>query len=74
MKKNNLLEIRKLNIAEIKEKQKQLKSEILTLSLDQSVNKLANIKEVKNKRRDLAQILTILGQKQTLARLEEKNA
>lgn len=72
MKRNDLAEIKKLKTEQLQEKTAKIKEEISTLVLDKSMNKLSNIKQIKNKRKDLAQILTILRQKQLLQEGEVK--
>lgn len=73
MKRNDLAEIKKINVSEIINKVKKLKNELSDLQIDKNMNKLKNVKDIKNKRRDLAQMLTVLQQKQLLAKLEAKN-
>lgn len=73
MKKTDLAELKKMDINLLSGKAGQVRSEIQSLTLDKSMAKLANLKMIKNKRRDLAQILTILGQKQLLSKGERQN-
>ncbi len=72
MKKNNLAEIKKMNIDALLGKVKATKKELVGLILDKNASKLTNLRMVKNKRKDLAQMLTILKQKHLLKELEEK--
>lgn len=71
MKKNNLVEIKKMDLILLQERVKKLEKELVDLSLDKI--KGGNIREAKNKRRDLAQMLTILKQKELLKQLGELN-
>lgn len=76
MRKNDLAEIKKMDIKVLAVKLAQIQMELNSLVIDQSMNKLADKKAVFKKRIDLAQALTILRQKQLLAELEKgvKNA
>ncbi|MEK7616732.1 MAG: 50S ribosomal protein L29 [Patescibacteria group bacterium] len=70
MKKNDLLQIIGLDLRQLRLKVKSLKDEIAGLVLDKNMKKLKDVKIISQKRKDTAQILTILNQKQLLARLE----
>lgn len=72
MKKNDLAEIKKIDILSLQERIKKGKEEIAKLTLEKNTGKLANVKVIKNKKRNLAQMLTIARQKQLLKELEEK--
>ncbi len=72
MKKTELSEVKKAEIDTILGKATALRKEITGLILDKNVSKLSDLREVKKKRRDLAQVLTVLRQKQLLKDLEEK--
>ena len=74
MRKSDLVEIKKLEISGILSRINKFKSEILDLELKKGVKKLANLKEASLKRRALAQMMTILRQKELLNKLEEQNA
>lgn len=73
MKKNELSEIKKMDIAVLSEKAKKAKSEIAGLLIDKNMNKMTNLRLLKNKRKDLAQMLTVKTQKQLLKELEKEN-
>lgn len=73
MKKNELAEIKKMDIKSIAERVKKVKSELTDLVLDKNMNKLTNLKGSKAKRKDVAQMLTVIKQKQLLQELEVKN-
>ncbi len=72
MKKTAILEIKKMETKPLLGKIKNAQKEILGLILDKSTGKVTNVKIIKNKRRDLAQMMTVLRQKQILAELEKK--
>lgn len=74
MKKNDLIEIKKIDIKSLKDKIKKARSEVSDLYMDKNTGKLTNLRVLKNKRRDLAQLLTVLNQKVALQKLEEKDA
>lgn len=75
MKKNSLIEIKKMDINSLKGKAKTVYNELEDLLLDKSINKITNSKLVRSKKKDLAQVLTILRQKELIKQLEgEKNA
>lgn len=71
MKKNDLVEIKKIDIKTLKERAKKIKEELSGLVIDKNMNKLTNLKAIKNKRKDMAQILTVLNQKQLVEALEK---
>ncbi|MFH0937594.1 MAG: 50S ribosomal protein L29 [Candidatus Daviesbacteria bacterium] len=72
MKRNNLAEIKKMDIKTLGEKVRDTRKELANLVLDKSVSKLTHPKVIKNKRKDMAQILTVLRQKLTIKELEEE--
>lgn len=72
MKKNEFVIIKGLTLKELKIKVKTLKKEIADLTLDKNMKKLKDLKAISKKRKDLAQALTVLRQKQLLAELEPK--
>lgn len=74
MKKNEFMEIKKMDFVALNNQVSKLKSEIAKLVLDKSIKKLTNLREIRNKRRDLAQIMTVLRQKQMIKVLEESHA
>lgn len=75
MKKNSLIEIKKMDINSLKGKAKTVYNELEDLLLNKSINKITNSKLVRSKKKDLAQVLTILRQKELIKQLEgEKNA
>lgn len=73
MKRNELAEIKKLDIKTIIERVKKNKKEFLDLVISKNTGKLSNFKAVSAKKKEIAQMLTILKQKQLLEELENKN-
>lgn len=72
MKKNEFVDIKGLDIKGLMSKAKSLKSEIADLILDKNMNKLKDLKSISKKKKDLAQVFTVLRQKQLLKQLESK--
>ena len=70
MKKNELAQIKGLDLKELRLKAKSLKDEINNLVMDINMKKLKDIKMISKKRKDIARILTVIKQKQLLAKLE----
>ncbi len=72
MKRNELTQIKGLDLKELREKVKLIKKEIADITLDKNMKKLKDLKAVSKRRKDLAQVLTVLQQKTILAELEPK--
>ncbi len=73
MKKNELTQIKGLDPKELRNKAKNIKDEIANLVMDKNMKKLKDVKKISKKRRDLAQVLTVMRQKELLAELESKS-
>ena len=74
MKKNDFIQIKGLDVKELSGKAKDIKKEMANLLMDKNMKKIKDIKQVSKKRKDLAQILTVLRQKELLGELESKVA
>ena len=72
MKRNELKEIKGLEIKVINARVKKTKDELADLIMDKNMKKLKDVKAVDKKRKDIAQILTILRQKQLLEKLRKE--
>lgn len=72
MKKNELVIIKGLTLKELKVKVKTLKKEIADLTLDKNMKKPKDLKSISKKRKELAQVLTIVRQKELLVELESR--
>ncbi|KAF0243886.1 MAG: Uncharacterized protein FD167_3716 [bacterium] len=72
MKTSELTQIKGLTLKELKIKLKSITGEIANLVLDKNRNKIKDVKIISKKRKDLAQILTIMRQKQLLIELESR--
>jgi len=59
----NTRDLRKLNIEEISNKAKDLNEEIFKLKMQKALGTLSNKTLIINKRRELAQIYTIINEK-----------
>jgi large subunit ribosomal protein L29 len=57
-------ELRELSIPELKEKLSQLREEFLNLRFQKTIHKLENPMGIRQVRRDIARILTILREKE----------
>lgn len=72
MKKNDFIQIKGLDLKELRLKVKTFKDEIANLVLDKNMKKTKDLKQILKKRKDLAQTLTIIRQKELLGELETK--
>lgn len=72
MKRKDLIQIKGSDLKQLKEKVKATKKEIADLTLDKNMKKLKDLKTISKKRKDVAQILTLIAGKQLLANLESK--
>lgn len=71
MKKNELVQIKSLDLNQLRQKAKSLKTDIGDLTLDK-FKKPKDVKIISKKKKDLAQVLTILRQKELLGELQSK--
>ena len=72
MKKNEFVQIKGLDLKELKIKANALKKEIADLVMDKNMKKTKDLKLVSKRRKDLAQVLTVVNAKQLLEKLEPK--
>ncbi len=70
MKKNDLIEIKKMEITALLARVKKEKKELVDLLMDKNMNKLKDLKSLYKKRKNIAQILTVARQKELLKDLE----
>ncbi len=66
MKRNQLNDIKKTELKELMQKVKDNRQELQNLTLDKATGKLTDLKVIFKKRKDLAQILTVIKQMQLL--------
>lgn len=71
MKRNDLVEIKSLDTKALQLRVRDLKKEIDNLIIDKNMNKLSDLKAISKKRKDVAQISTIVNQKLALGKLEK---
>ncbi|EDP74894.1 50S ribosomal protein L29 [Hydrogenivirga sp. 128-5-R1-1] len=57
-------ELRKMKLEELKKKADELKMELLKLKFQQKISGLDNPMEVRNLRRDIARVLTVIREKE----------
>lgn len=74
MKKNEFVQIKGLDVKELGVKVKALRQDIANLTLDKNTKKLKDLKGISKKKKELAQILTVIKQKEMLGQLESKVA
>ena len=74
MKKNEFVQVKGLDIKELKEKSKTIQKEIADLIIDKNMKKLKDLKTISKKKKELAQILTVVRQKMLLNKLEKEKA
>lgn len=77
MKRDALAEIKKSDKQDLTKTVAKVRKEIAALELDRVSGKIVDFKSIGKKRRDLAQILTVLRQKELVEQLEkgeEQNA
>jgi ribosomal protein L29 len=72
MKKNEFASVKGLDIKELKGKLKNLNNEIANLILDKNMKKLKDLKIISKKKKEIAQFLTLIKQKEMLVQLEVK--
>ncbi|EKD85508.1 MAG: hypothetical protein ACD_38C00010G0005 [uncultured bacterium] len=70
MKKNDFVQIKGMDLKELAGKDKDLKKEIADLTLDKNMKKLKDLKIIAKKKKDRAQVLTVIKQKELLKQLE----
>ena len=64
MKRTELKEIKTKNINDLKSKIEQLRKELAEISIEKSLGKLKDVHSSRTKRKGIAQILTIITQKE----------
>ena len=61
-------ELRDLSISELKEKQKQFKQELFNLRFQNAIGQLSNNGRIKEVKKSIARVLTIITEKEMEAR------
>lgn len=67
-------EIKVLDIEALVQKVKALKVDIGDLILDKNISKLKDLKSISKKKKELARVFTVLGQKMMIGKLESKES
>lgn len=70
MKRTEFNELKNLGLQVLIKKVLQAKGELADLVLDKNMKKLKDVKQAGKKRRDIAQMMTVIRQKQLLVQLE----
>ena len=73
MKRNDLAEIKKSDIKDLLVRVSKARAELTGLRVDKSMGKISDLKAVLKKRKDLAQLLTVLRQKQLISEIAGKD-
>ena len=66
MKRQEFVQVKGLDLKELGVKAKALRAEIANLTLDKNMKKLKDLKITSKKKKELAQVLTVLRQKEEL--------
>ena len=72
MKKQEFVQIKGLDLKELKVKAGVLRAEIANLTLDKNMKKLKDLKTISKKKKELAKVLTVIRQKELLMQLESE--
>lgn len=73
MKKNDLNKLKAKKAEELKKIGVDKKVELIKISAEVTAGNESNNKKAKNLKRDIAQILTIIREKEIVEKIEEKN-
>lgn len=73
MKKNDIQDLKTKNVDELKRILSDFQGEISKLSVDKSLGKLKNTNQIKNKKKDVARVLTFLSIKSSVAAVVKGN-
>ena len=63
--------LRELTVDELREKHRQFKEELFNLRFQNAIGQLSDTSRIKEVRRTIARVLTVLHEKETLARRVE---
>ena len=70
MKRNDFNEVKRLDTKALLEKVRVLRGELVDLVIDKNMSKLPDLKAVSKKKKEIAQILTVVRQKELLEQFE----
>lgn len=74
MKKKNLEELKNKSVNQLKEMVNNMEKEIITGKIEREQSKIKNVHAINRKRKDIAQIKTILQAKFFIDKKENQNA
>jgi ribosomal protein L29 len=74
MKKSQKVEWRTFNLKKLSDELKKLKKEAIDAVLEKKIGKLANVAYPRQKRKEIASLLTIISEKKFLENLEKGKA
>lgn len=72
MKKQDFVQVKGLDLKELKTKTISLRKEIADLTLDKNMKKLKDLRTISKKKKEMARVLTVIRQKELLEELETK--
>lgn len=72
MKKNDFLQVKDLDPKQLWLKAKSIQEDIANLVMDKNMKKLKDVKMISKKKKDRAQVLTVIKQKELLQQLETR--
>ena len=73
MKRNDLSEVKKMEVKALKAKVSDLKAKLTDLNLDKGAGKLKSSRAIFNLRKEIATYMTVLNQRLTLEKIEALN-
>lgn len=73
MKKKELGEIKNKNKGQLQKMVSDLRKELSNMHIESSMGKIKNLHQIKNKKKDIARVLTVLSFKQLEPDPKEKN-
>ena len=72
MKKKDFVQIKGLDLEQLRTKLGSLRKEVANLVLDKNMKKLKDLKMIFKKKKEIAQIITLMKQRELLENLEAK--
>lgn len=72
MKKKEFISIKNLSIKELNDRAKAMVKEIASFVMNKNMKKLKDVKVISKRRKEVAQFLTFIKQKELLVQLEVK--
>lgn len=72
MKKKEFIQIKGFDLKELNIRVRVLREEIANLTMDKNMKKLKDLKMISKKKKEIAQLLTVIKQKDLIANLESE--